>query len=310
VTTDRHNTASDRHPARTAALLCITAIAAAIATAALVVPDPWRIAAIAGLALLTPAAYIAGSRVADRGHHRQDEQLSRLADAERAARQRQTDGYAELLGMLSASLGTIRDFAGRIANPGFSDVAEAEALFALMTAGAADAVRQIDTMAVAARIDSGTYRPELSIVDLDRRVVHAVESTGRPMLKVSFDVQPAAVLADPRALDLAVLGILATAADRGATRARVGVEERNGLGILSIVDDRRDQSVRDGAPENLVSVGRSLPLETARALVEHQGGTMSEGLTLDWYSTTVRIPVATRAQIESRPSRHLADRIV
>lgn len=294
----------------TALVLIVVLIAAGLATASLRLPELQGIVAIALLGLLSPVALIVGARATRRHHRRRIESLETVITAERAARQRQTDGQTGFLDEVSTSLGNIQDLAQRVAGSGFSTVTEAETLFNLLASDAAEAQRTADIMATAAHIDSGTYRPRLSIVNLDRHVVQTVESMGRPSLRVSFDVQPSSVWADPAAMRLVLLSTLHTAADSGASRARIGVEERNGLGILSIVDDREDQTGRGPAPERLLGSGASLSREIVPALVEHQGGTMSEGLTLDWYSTTVRLPIATPAQLASAPHRGLVDRIV
>ncbi|MCL1692466.1 MAG: hypothetical protein M3096_02170, partial [Actinomycetia bacterium] len=144
-----------------------------------------------------------------------------------------------------------------------------------------------------------TYRPRLVAVELDRRVARIVESIGRTPLEITVDSRAATVWCDPAAIRLMLLNVLHTAAKGGAGIARIDVDERNGLGILSITDDRQRGHVQDSTAGDLLGTGDTLSRSIVPALVASQGGTMSSARTLGWNNTVIRIPIATPAQLSA-----------
>ncbi|MEN8234329.1 MAG: hypothetical protein ABFR89_05335 [Actinomycetota bacterium] len=269
----------------TVLLVVVVLVSAVLAAAALRLSGHQATLAFVLLGLLSPIALVVGTRVGGRSYRNRIESLETAIADEHRSRRRQTDGYTGLLEELST-------------------------FFNVVSIDAAEAKRIVDTMTIAALLDSGTYRPQLSNVDLDRHVAQTVEAMGRPSLDISFDVRPASVWSDPTAIRLVLLNTLHTAVAHGASKARIDVEERHGLGTLSIMDNRSDQSERNSAPDRLICSGTSLAHDIIPALVENQGGTMSENRTLGWYNTIIRVPIATPAQLASPPPQALADPIV
>jgi hypothetical protein len=94
-----------------------------------------------------------------------------------------------------------------------------------------------------------------------------------------------------------LLNVLHTAADDGASTARIDVAERNGLGIISITDDRRRNHITVETPADQPSSGTTLSSGIVPAVVESQGGTVSSARTLGWSNTVIRLPLATPAQL-------------
>ncbi|MFV9672579.1 MAG: hypothetical protein ACNYZH_05080, partial [Acidimicrobiia bacterium] len=134
---------------------------------------------------------------------------------------------------------------------------------------------------------------------LDRYVIHTIESIGRTPLEIMTDARTAVVWCDPAAIRLMLLNVLHAAASGGAGVVRIDVDERNGLGILSITDDRQRGHPSDNPSGDLSGNGDTLSRGIVPALVASQGGTMNSARTLGWSNTVIRIPLATPAQLST-----------
>lgn len=178
-----------------------------------------------------------------------------------------------------------------------SDATESEELIQILSRDATEIARAVENAALAAQIDTGTYRPRLAALRLDRHVTRIIEALGRAPIEIAIDVHEATAWCDPAAIRLVLLNVLHTAVAGGASTARIDVDERNGLGILSITDDRQQGPVPDGTPGELLGAGDNLSQNIVSALVESQGGTMNSARTLGWSNTVIRLPLATTVQL-------------
>ncbi len=286
----------DRPFAAGLALLVTTATLVALALAA---SGTVRIASIVVLGLLVPAvAIVAGATERHRVRHRIS-LLETEIQSEREAAQRHHRLFARFTDELRAPLTAVYGLSRHLESAGIKDVAEAEELIAIISHDATEIVRTIENTAVAAQIDAGTYRPRPVVVELEHHVKRIIEAIGRTPIEISVDVREAAVWCDPAAIRLILLNVLHAAADGGACTARIDVDERNGLGILSITDDRDGGRFSDDTPGELLGTGDTLSGGIIPALVESQGGTTSTACTLGWSSTIIRLPIATPAQLSS-----------
>ncbi|MCJ7780744.1 MAG: hypothetical protein MUQ27_07950 [Acidimicrobiia bacterium] len=286
----------DRPFAAALALLATTATLVALALAA---SGTVRTASIVVLGLLVPTvAIVAGATERHRVRHRIS-LLEMEIQSEREAGQRHHRLFARFTDELRASLTTVYGLSRHLESAGIKDVVETEELIAIISRDATEVVRTIENTAVAAQIEAGTYRPKPVVLELEHYVKRIIEAIGRTPIEISADVRKAAVWCDPAAIRLILLNVLHAAADGGACTARIDVDERNGLGILSITDDRARGHVSDNTPGALLGTGDTLSRGIIPALVDSQGGTTSTDRTLGWSSTIIRLPIATRAQLSS-----------
>ncbi len=286
----------DRSIAAGLALLAMTVslVALALATSGTV-----RIASIVVLGLLVPTVVMVTS-VAERGRvaHR-IAVLEAEIRSEREAGLRHHRLFARFTDELRAPLTAVYGLSRHLEDGGIADVAEAEELIGIISHDATEIVRTVENTAAAAQIDAGTYRPKPVVVELDHHVTRIIEAIGRTPLEISVDAREALVWCDPAAIRLILLNVLHTAADGQATTVRIDIDVRNGLGVLSITDDRNQSQVSEIAPGDLLGTGVTLSRDIVPAIVESQGGTMNSVRTLGWSNTIIRFPIATPAQLSS-----------
>jgi signal transduction histidine kinase len=295
---ERNNTPKERDRPVAAALALLAATVALVATA-LITSGTARLASTVALGLLVPTVAIVTSVVERRRVARRIAVLKADLESERESGQRLNRLFARFTDELRAPLTAVYGLSRHLEDAGIEDVAEAEQLIEMISRDATEIVRTVENTAAAAQIDAGTYRPRLVAVEFDRHVPRIVESIGRTPLEITVDARATTVWCDPAAIRLMLLNVLHTAADGGAGIARIDVDERNGLGILSITDDRQRGHVPDSTAGDLLGTGDTLSRSIVPALVASQGGTMSSARTLGWSNTVIRIPIATPAQLSA-----------
>ncbi|MEA2009893.1 MAG: hypothetical protein U9N78_04235 [Actinomycetota bacterium] len=295
---DRDTPSRDRDRS-IAAGFALLATAVSLVAVALITSGNTRIVSIAALGLLIPTVAIVASTIERRRVARRIETLKTELQDERESRDQLSRVFARFTDELRAPLTAVYGLSRHLDAAGISDIAEAEELIGVISHDATEIVRTVENTAVAAQIDSGTYRPRLVAIDLERHVLRTIGSIGRTPLEITTDARPVTVWCDPAAVRLMLLNVLHTAADGGAGAVRIDVDERNGLGILSVTDDRQRGHVQDGASGNLLGNGDTLSRGVVPALVASQGGTITTARTLGWSSTVIRIPMATPAQLSA-----------
>ncbi len=293
---ERNNTPRERDRP-VAAALALLATTVSLVSVALITSGTARIASIVALGLLVPTVAIVASVAERRRVARRIAVLEADLQSERESGQRLNRHFARFTDELRAPLTAVYGLSRHLEDAGIEDVAEAENLIEIISRDATEILRTVENTATAAQIDAETYRPRLVTVELDRHVTRIVESIGRTPLEITVDARAATVWCDPTAIRLMLLNVLHTAADGGAGIARIDVDERNGLGILSITDDRQKGHVPDSTAGDLLGTGDTLSRSIVPALVASQGGTMSSARTLGWSNTVIRIPIATPAQL-------------
>ena len=293
---DRNTSARvrDRSIATGLALLATTVLLVALA---LVASGTARIASVVGLGLLVPTAVIVISVTEGARVNHQMASLAEEIDNERESGQRHYRLLARFTDELRAPLTAVYGLSRHLEDVGIEDVTEAEELIGLISRDATEVVRTVENTAVAARIDAGTYRTKPVVIELSQFVTRTVEAIGRAPLEIAVDAREAHVWCDAAAIRLILLNVLHAAADGGASAARIVVGERNGLGVLSVTDDRHRRFVSDDTPSGLLGAGDTLSRGIVPALVESQGGTMSRTRTLGWSNIIVRFPIASPAQL-------------
>lgn len=283
----------DRSIAVGFALLATTVSLVAVA---LITSGNTRIVSIAALGLLIPTVAIVASTIERRRVAHRIETLETELHHEQESRDQLSRVFARFTDELRAPLTAVYGLSRHLDSAGVGDIAEAEDLIGLISHDATEIVRTIENTAVAAQIDSGTYRPRLAAIDLGQHVLRTIESIGRTPLEITTDARPVTVWCDPAAIRLMLLNVLHTAADGGAGTARIDVDERNGLGILSVTDDRQRGHIQDSTSDDLLGNGDTFSRGIVPALVAGQGGTITSARTLGWSNTVIRIPMATPAQ--------------
>jgi len=272
---------------------------ASLVAVALVASGTVRITAIAALGLLVPAVAIATSTTERRRFTRRITLLEADLQDERESGRKLSRLFARFTDELRAPLNAVFGLSRHLEDARVSNAAEAEELIRIISRDATEIVRTVENTAAGAQIDAGTYRPKPVVVNLDRHVTRIVEAIGHSPLEIAVDVREATVWCDPAAVRLMLLNVLHTAHDGGANTVRIDVDERNGLGILSITDDRERGHVATTPPGHLIGTGDTLSRGIVPALVDSQGGTMSSARTLGWSNTVIRLPLATPAQLSA-----------
>jgi len=281
---------------------------------ALLATGTTRFVAVMLLGMLVPIAAIGGGYVVRLRLRRRITGLESDIERERSARQAHDRMYALFTDELRAPLTGVFDLSRHLDHAGITNVAEAQELVGLISRDATEVVQQVENLATAAQIDSGTYRPHPMVLQLDQHVVRVIAAAGHSSMEIATDVQPTTVWCDPMAARQILLNVLRTADGDGATTVRIDVEERNGLGILSITDDRSSDGEQEEGTRELLGSGSALLRRIVPALVEQQGATTTTAWTLGWTNTVIRFPIATPAQlavaIGSEPTFPDASRIV
>ncbi len=288
----------DRSRTVAAGLVLLATVASLVAIALIASGTP-QVTSIVLLGLLIPTVAIATSRIEHRRVAHRVAVLETDLQSERESVQRLNGLFARFTDEMRVPLTAVYGLSRHLEKAGIGDAAEVEDLIRVISHDTTEIVRKVENAAIAAQIDAGTYRPRLVAVELDRHVMRTIESIGRTSLDITTDARAATVWCDPAAIRLMLLNVLHTAADGGAGAVRIDVDERNGLGILSITDDRRRGHPSDKPSGDLLGDGDSLSRGIVPALVTSQGGTMSSARTLGWSNTVIRIPTATRAQLSA-----------
>jgi two-component system, OmpR family, sensor kinase len=255
-----------------------------------------RVAAVVLLAGLVPVAAIAGVVSAERPLRRRAAELEVRIEEAQDARRVHDEIYGRFINELRAPLTAVYGFSRHLEDAGISNVADAEELIGIISHDATEVVRKVENIATAAQIEAGIYRPKPKAVDLGHEVERVVNTLGHSQIRISIDAQPAIAWCDPAAIRQIVLNLIHIAGEATARTARIDVEERNGLAILSVTDDRLHQDDDDFVAGDLLGSTGSLSARMLPTLVEYQGATMNSARTLGWTNTVIRFPMATPAQ--------------
>jgi len=293
---DTNPRARDRLAAVALALLAMTASLVAVA---LVASGTARIASVVALGLLVLAVAIVTSAVEHGRVTLRVASLETEIKSERDNAHRLSRLLARFTDELRAPLTAVYGLSRHLEDVGITDVAEAEVLIGMISRDATEIARAVENTAAAAQINAGTYRPRSTVVKLDHHVTRIINAIDPTPLEITVDARTAITWCDPAAIRLILLNVLHAAEEGQAGTARIHVDERNGLGILSITDDRQRGHVPDGTTGDLHGTGDLLSRGIVSALVESQGGTMSSAHTLGWSNTVIRLPIATPAQLSA-----------
>ncbi len=289
------NSTNQRSPVTSGLLLL--AIATALVTLALTASDSYRTGSILALGFMIPIVAVG---VAVTARSRSKDRISLLEqalEAERASKQATERHLARFTDELRAPMLAASGLARRLNLAGDEESDDPEESLDALSRDAVEIVRMTGNLAAAAQIDMGTYRPRPSVVALDQQAERVVEMLRHGSVEISVDTSPTSIWGDPMTVRIALLDILHAATDDGATTARIDVAERNGIGILSITDDRRRRQPTREKTDGVLDTADSLSRTIVPALVESQGGTVTATQTLGWSTTVIRLPVATPAQL-------------
>jgi K+-sensing histidine kinase KdpD len=298
VNTD-HDTKPRNRDRTAAAALALVGTTATLVAVALAASGTVRIATVGVLGLLVMVVAVVTSAVERARVTRQVASLEEALETESENVHRLSRLLARFSDELRAPLTAVYGLSRHLEDVGITDVAEAEVLIGMISRDATEIARTVENTAAAAQIDAGTYRPRSTVVELDQHVARIVGAIGPTPLEISIDARATTVWSDPAAVRLMLLNVLHTAANGQAATARIDVEERNGLGILSITDDRQRGHVPNPTAGDLLGTGDTLSRSIVSALAENQGGTMSSARTLGWSNTVIRLPIATPAQLSA-----------
>ncbi len=296
VNTDRPPNAGDRDRS-IAAVLALVATAVLLVALALVGSESIQITAVIALGFLAPIAALVASAVERRVVGRRLATLKITSQSATEARMNQDEVFTRFIDELRAPLTAVYGLSEHLREAGIADAAETEDLIEIISRDANEIVRTIENTSIAAQIDTGRYRPKPVVVQLDHEINWIIEPLRGTSIEISVDARQADVWCDPAAIRLMLLNVLHAAADDGASAARIDVAERNGLGIISITDDRRQNHTTVEAPADQPSDGSTLSSDIVPGVVESQGGTVSSARTLGWSNTVIRLPLATPAQL-------------
>jgi signal transduction histidine kinase len=296
VNTDRAPNAGDRDRS-IAAVLALVATAVLLVALALVGSGSVQITAVITLGFLGPIAALVASTVERRVVGRRLTTLENTIQSGTEARRNHDELFTRFIDELRAPLTAVYGLSEHLREAGIADAAETEDLIEIISRDANEIVRTIENTSIAAQIDTGRYRPKPVVVQLDHEIIWIIEALRGTSIEIAVDARQADVWCDPAAIRLMLLNVLHTAADDGASTARIDVAERNGLGIISITDDRRRNHITVETPADQPSSGITLSSGIVPAVVESQGGTVSSARTLGWSNTVIRLPLATPAQL-------------
>ena len=255
-----------------------------------------RVAAVVILGALVPIAALVGAYAAQRPLNRRVARLESALDEEQAERRAHDEIYSRFVNELRAPLTAVYGFSRHLDASGIANISEAEELIGIISHDATEAVRKVENIATAAQIEAGVYRPIPTAVDLGTHVGRIVGAIGRSQVQINVDVQPAIAWCDPTAVRQILVNAVHIAEEAGATTVRLAVEERNGLAVATVTDDRIHHDSEEPVAGNLLGTAAPLSHRIVPALVEYQGATMNTQRSLGWTTTMIRFPVATPAQ--------------
>ncbi|MGB5169672.1 MAG: hypothetical protein WBP49_14835 [Acidimicrobiia bacterium] len=262
----------------------------------LTMDGPIRVAAVVLLGALVPIAAVAGAYASQRPLNCRVAELEAALEEEQVARRAHDEIYGRFVNELRAPLTGVYGFSRHLDDSGIANISEAEELIGIISHDATEAVRKVENIATAAQIEAGVYRPVPTAVDLGTHVGRIVEVIGRSRIKISVDSQPTVAWCDPTAVRQILVNLVHIAGEAGATSLRFDVDERNGLAVVTVTDDRIRHNPDERAAEDLLGTAGSLSNRLVPALVEYQGGTMNTQRSLGWTITMIHFPVATPAQ--------------
>ena len=255
-----------------------------------------RVAAVVALGALVPIAAVVGAYAAQRPLNRRVAELESALDEEQAERRAHDEIYSRFVNELRAPLTAVYGFSRHLDDSGIANISEAEELIGIISHDATEAVRKVENIATAAQIEAGVYRPIPTAVDLGTHVGRIVEAIGRSRIQINVDVQSAIAWCDPTAVRQILVNVVHIAGEAGAATVRLAVEERNGLAVATVTDDRIRHDSEEPVAGNLLGTPAPLSHRIVPALVEYQGATMNTHRSLGWTTTMIHFPVATPAQ--------------
>ena len=255
-----------------------------------------RVVAVVLLGALVPIAAVVGAYAAQRPLNRRVAELEAALDEEQVERRAQDEIYGRFISELRAPLTTVYGFSRHLDDSGIANISEAEELIGIISHDATEAVRKVENIATAAQIEAGVYHPIPTAVDLGTHVGRIVEAIGRSRIQINVDVQPAIAWCDPTAVRQILVNVVHIAEEAGAATVRLAVEERNGLAVATVTDDRIRHDSEEPVAGNLLGTPAPLSHRIVPALVEYQGATMNTQRSLGWTTTMIHFPVATPAQ--------------
>ena len=255
-----------------------------------------RVASVVLLGALVPSAAVASAYAAQRPLNRRIAELQLELDEERVARRAHDEIYGRFVNELRAPLTGIYGFSRHLDDCGIANISEAEELIGIISNDATEAVRKVENLATAAQIEAGVYRPAPAVVDLGTHVDRIVEVIGRSRIEISVDARSAVAWCDPTAVRQILVNLVYVASEAGASTIRFDVDERNGLGVVTVTDDRIHHDADESVTDALLGTTASLSNRLVPALVEYQGATINTQRSLGWTTTLLHFPLATPAQ--------------
>jgi hypothetical protein len=255
-----------------------------------------RIAAVVLLGALVPIAAVAGGYAAQRPLNRHIAELQAALDEERIARRSHDEIYGRFVNELRGPLTGVYGFSRHLDDSGIANISEAEELIGIISHDATEAVRKVENLATAAQIEAGVYRPAPTVVDLGTHVDRIVEVIGPSRIGISVDARSAVAWCDPTAVGQILINLVHIASDAGATTIQFDVDERNGLAVITVTDDRIRHHTDEPDTEDLLGTAASLSNRLVPALVDHQGATINTQRSVGWTTTILHFPLATPAQ--------------
>ena len=255
-----------------------------------------RIGAVVLLGVLVPIALFAGANAAQRHPNRRIAELEAALDEEQVERRAHDEIYGRFINELRAPLTAVYGFSRHLDDSGIANISEAEELIGIISHDATEAVRKVENIAIAAQIEAGVYRPILTAVDLATHIGRIVGAIARPRIEISVDAQPTVAWCDPTAVRQILVNVVHVAGEAGAATLRFDVDQRSGLAVVTVTDDRIRHDSEEPVAENLLGTAAPLSYRIVPALVEYQGATMNTQRSLGWTTTTIYFPVATPAQ--------------
>lgn len=277
-------------------LFALLVSAAVIGRWVLTMDGSMQVAAVVLLGALVPIAAVAGAYATQRPFNRRVAELEAALEEEVANRREHDEIYRRFIDELRAPLTGVYGFSRHLDDAGIANVSEAEELIGIISHDATEAVRKVENIATAAQIEAGAYRPVPTSVDLGTHVDRIVGVIGRSRIEIAVDPRPTIAWCDPTAVRQILVNLVYIAGEAGAATIRFDVDERNGLAVVTVTDDRIRHDIDEPATGGLLGTAASLTSRLVPALVEYQGATINTQRSLGWTTTTIHFPVATPAQ--------------
>jgi hypothetical protein len=263
---------------------------------ALTIDGSIRVGAVVLLGALVPVAAVAGVYAAQRPLNRRTAELETALNEEQDARRAHDEIYGRFINELRAPLTAVYGFSRHLNDSGIANISEAEELIGIISHDATEVVRKVENIATAAQIEAGVYRPVPAAVDLGKHVGRIVDAIGRSRVEIAIDTQRTIAWCDPMAVRQILINLVHIAGEAGAATLRIDVDERNGLGVVTVTDDRIRHNSEKPAVGDLLGTAAPLSYRIVPYLVEYQGATMNTLRSLGWTTTAIHFPVATPAQ--------------